>query len=101
MIIIRPVYLVHYYRVVNPSRRITRASCASLFNLTKRETGADAVLSAPQKGWTGRAPQLAALIGREGSLNVLVHWYIDIFHDDGALHVFSERAVTNQSHYMH
>ena len=35
----------------------------------------------------GRAPQLA-LIGREGSLIVIVHWYIDIFDDTGV-------------HYMH
>ena len=42
----------------------------------------------------GRAPQLA-LIGREGSLIVTVHWYIDIFNDTGTLHARSEHAVTN------
>ena len=36
------------------------------------------------------------LIGREGSLIVIVHRYIDIFNDTGTLHALSEHAVTNQ-----
>ena len=36
-----------------------------------------------------------ALIGREGSLNDIVHWYIDIFNDTGTLHALSEHAVVN------
>ena len=43
----------------------------------------------PAVGGRASAPQLlAALIGREGSLNVIVHRYIDTFNDTGV-------------HYMH
>ena len=42
----------------------------------------------------GRAPQLA-LIGREVSFVVIVHWYIDVFNDTGTLHGLSEHDVTN------
>ena len=54
-------------------------------------------LLAADQGRLVGPPQLAALIGREGSLHVIVHWCIDIFNDAGALHALSEHAVTNQS----
>ena len=40
-----------------------------------------------------------ALIGREGSLIVIVQRCIDIYNDTGTLHVLSEHAVTNQSQW--
>ena len=36
-----------------------------------------------------------ALIGREGSLNAIVHRYMYTFNDTGTLHARSEHAMTN------
>ena len=91
--------------MVNPCRPITRAGCASL---PLGDIGGEGVT--PESGKEKKAnpawlaldgvihpslhPSAAqlALIGREGSLIIIVHWYIDLFNDIGTLHALSEHV---------